>query len=489
MSEIIGIVGSPGAMLAYFGTGFIVTGVMRSLAELVSVRPLPGALMDYPRTYVDPALGFAVGVSYCLAQCISMAVLTSAAARQANNFSPTGDLNTESKCWIVFGLWALTLASNIAGVRMYGRLERIVKWFKILLIFGLCALEIAIKAGVGRTDQPQPPEQTSFTLVPIFMPGGGAVSGPLGDGRAIGIPDHGGRFLAMWTAMTTAMFPCMGGDLVVVTAGEARRPRVDLPAATQFMYLAPIALYIVSSFLVGLNINYNEPCLWHPWLSSNCDESFSPFILTLKYTSITVLPAILNACFLVSAYTAGNTGLFVASRTLFSLARDYGGRRMRNTLGRTSENNTPLCAIVLCSVFGFLAFLGVGSPDDPRFNQALLTLSSFFTGTMGCVYASECLAFLRFKKGLDRQEQEGTFSRNSVEYKRRHYRAYWQPGWAWIGLVGCCLVILFSGWPAIYIIVARGSLATGGFLKADKLLAADLIGDYSGVSRLPSPIK
>jgi Amino acid permease len=37
---------------------------MRSLAEMVSVRPLSGALIDFPHTFVDPALGFAVGIMY-----------------------------------------------------------------------------------------------------------------------------------------------------------------------------------------------------------------------------------------------------------------------------------------------------------------------------------------------------------------------------------------------------------------------------------------
>lgn len=37
---------------------------MRSLAELVSILPVVGALMDYPDRFVDEALGFAVGVTY-----------------------------------------------------------------------------------------------------------------------------------------------------------------------------------------------------------------------------------------------------------------------------------------------------------------------------------------------------------------------------------------------------------------------------------------
>lgn len=62
--QFVGIAGSPGSMLAFVFAGFIIIGVMRSLAELVSVRPVSGALIDYPHTFVDPALGFAVGVTY-----------------------------------------------------------------------------------------------------------------------------------------------------------------------------------------------------------------------------------------------------------------------------------------------------------------------------------------------------------------------------------------------------------------------------------------
>jgi yeast amino acid transporter len=38
--------------------------VMMCLSEMVSVRPVPGAIFEYPRLYVDPALGYAVGFIY-----------------------------------------------------------------------------------------------------------------------------------------------------------------------------------------------------------------------------------------------------------------------------------------------------------------------------------------------------------------------------------------------------------------------------------------
>jgi hypothetical protein len=44
------------------------------------------------------------------------------------------------------------------------------------------------------------------------------------------------------------------------------------------------------------------------------------------------------------------------------------------------------------------------------------------------------------------------------------------------------MVILFSGWPSIYLLVARDSLTTKDQLKSPGRLAADVVGAYSGVS-------
>ena len=62
--EIIALGGPVGALLAYIFAGLVIFSVMRCLAEMVSVRPVKGPLMDFPHTFVDPALGFAVGVTY-----------------------------------------------------------------------------------------------------------------------------------------------------------------------------------------------------------------------------------------------------------------------------------------------------------------------------------------------------------------------------------------------------------------------------------------
>ena len=74
------------------------------------------------------------------------------------------------------------------------------------------------------------------------------------------------------------------------------------------------------------------------------------------------------------------------------------------------------------------------------------------------------------------------YNRDDDDYKTRYYRAHWQPACAIIGLVGCLLAMVFSGWPAIYLLREGGSVKPEGGLKSAKNLGADIAGAYIGVS-------
>jgi len=163
---------------------------MRSLAEMVSVRPFSGALLDFPATFIEPALGFAVGVTYWyitrylsaaaskskhdlltvvnlrLSNCISMACLTSAAVKVATTFNTNGtSLSKGGEAAITVALIVVTVFSNVCGVKVcislrnqrfrkgahffqiYGNLERIFKIFKISLLLLLVIFMIAVNLG------------------------------------------------------------------------------------------------------------------------------------------------------------------------------------------------------------------------------------------------------------------------------------------------------------------------------------------------------
>lgn len=240
----------------------------------------------------------------------------------------------------------------------------------------------------------------------------------------------------------------MGGELVLVTAAEAKHPRKDLPKAARFMYLLPLCIYLVAIILVGINLNYLDPRLPHPHVDGELlTAKRSPFVIPIIDAGIPGLPGFFNACFIFSALTAANSGLYASSRTLFTLARSSRYAKIRNSIGRTNNGGTPLLAIVVSFVPGLLAFLSTRA-GRATYDEPISVLGRIYTGGMLCVYGSECLAFIRFQRGMRRYKR--LINRDSDHYIKHHYRAHWQPLWAIFGLVTCTLLMIFGGWTAIY---------------------------------------
>lgn len=72
-----------------------------------------------------------------------------------------------------------------------------------------------------------------------------------------------------------------------------------------------------------------------------------------------------------------------------------------------------------------------------------------------------------------------TINRDGPEYQKAHYRAHWQPLWAYLGLVLCGLLVLTQGWAAIYDLCVRSP----GVSREDSIV--DLVAAYLGVCGYP----
>ena len=202
---------------------------------------------------------------------------------------------------------------NACGVRLYGNMEWVFKWMKILLILLVCIVMIAIKAGAGPNDVPGDFRiSEGYSSTGSFRNGTNISTLPTVQSE-VPLPGTGGRILAVWTCLTLAMFQFMGGEMVLATAAEAESPRRDLPTAARYMYTLPVSLYLIGILLVGLSINYLDPRLYHPHVDyypsgarldgiNTADRS--PFVIVIQDAGIKVLPGFLNAAFLVSAITA-----------------------------------------------------------------------------------------------------------------------------------------------------------------------------------------
>lgn len=273
------------------------------------------------------------------------------------------------------------------------------------------------------------------------------------------------------------MFSCLGADLVAMTAGEARDPWRDIPVTMSIVYLVPLSIYPFAMLAGGANVNFADPSLPRIWAKSRGASAKSPFVIAAETSSLRGLPKALNIFFIVSAYTTANTDLYAASRSVFILSQQYLPRRIANVFGRTNNGHTPLAAILLCSALGFLSLIGL---TDGTGSQTRITLSELYTGTATCINLCLCITFLRFKAGLDRLEKLGIFSRNDPLYISRLFKSRWQPLPAYIGIVGCASVIIWSGIPPLLILVAKHRSTSTQDLKSTNSLAFDVLGAYMG---------
>ena len=83
---------------------------------------------------------------------------------------------------------------------------------------------------------------------------------------------------------------------------------------------------------------------------------------------------------------------------------------------------------------------------------------------------------------LDRLQMQDRLSRNELPYTSLYYKGHWQPLCAYVGLFGCILLVLFSGWVPIYILAARGKLGGYDDLSSNVSLMGQILGAYLGVS-------
>ena len=71
--------------------------------------------------------------------------------------------------------------------------------------------------------------------------------------------------------------------------------------------------------VIGLLIPYTDPQLLRTEVT---DVSVSPFALIFERAGLLAAASVMNAVVLTSVLSAGNSGMYAATRMLYSLARD-----------------------------------------------------------------------------------------------------------------------------------------------------------------------
>jgi yeast amino acid transporter len=130
-----------------------------------------------------------------------------------------------------------------------------------------------------------------------------------------GIPGATGRFLAFWATFINAAFSYLGIEIVALAAAEAENPRRNVPRAVRRVFYRILLFYVGGVVIIGLLVPYHDSRL----LGASTAAS-SPFVIAIENAKIKILPSIINTAILTSAFSAGNSLVYAASRILYGLA-------------------------------------------------------------------------------------------------------------------------------------------------------------------------
>jgi len=173
--------------------------------------------------------------------------------------------------------------------------------------------------------------------------------------------------------MVTATFAYLGTELVGVTVGEAQNPRKTIPRAIKLTFFRILFFYCLSVLLIGTLVPYNSPDL----LFANKNgrgANASPFVVAITLSKIPALPDILNACILLFVFSASNSDLYIASRTLYGLASDGDAPAI---FKRTDRRGVPIYALGASSLFGLLAYMNVAQDSTKVFGYFVNVVTIF----------------------------------------------------------------------------------------------------------------
>ena len=457
----------PGSLLiGYALMGFVVYVVMVALGEMGAFLPHKKSFSGYASRFVDPAMGFATGWNYFFKYVIVL----------PNNLTATGIIlsywvpNLNVSVWIVvFGVViialnvhqpppyrsateVLTLLSQLIHVSFFGEAEFWMSLIKALVIIMLILLCFIIALGGGPNGQ-----RSGFWY--WQDPGAFAEYSITVSNVTYFIRGDTGRFLGVWACAVQATFAYLGTELVGVAFGETPNPRKNVPRAVNQTLLRIVFFYIAGVLVLGMAVPYNSerllaatkkstsgrmsfppsvfPHLLLPIQIANshflCPATVaSPFTVAAASAGVSHLEDAVNGLLLVFTISAANSDIYLASRTVWALAKDGQAPYL---MQRTNSRGVPIPAVALSSIFIALGFMNATKSASTVFGYFVSLVTVFGALNWVAVLVSY-LAMIRAMKA------------QGVSREIMPYRNILLPWGAWIALAVTAVVIIFSGYAA-----------------------------------------
>ncbi|KAF9238127.1 general amino acid permease [Melanogaster broomeanus] len=432
LGEILTVCGPLGSLIVYIHVSTVIYATIISVGEMTAYAPISGSLLHYAARWLDPAVGFAVTR---LGSCVTVTSVASAHLLAKFNTElflcrfldlflspcltryrplPLPYLSRLLRCLRWFTFWdvnpdhtaiyiAVTMVAlfflNLFGVRWFGNSEIVFATLKIMLVVGLIIGGLTVSLGGGPDHEVigfrywRDPGPMVSTLEPGAM----------------------GRFLGLLVAIAPAAFSVSGIELIAVTAAEAQQPRTNIIKAMKTVIFRLIVFYICSVIVVGMLVPSNDPSLFQPGASAGQ----SPFVIAFTRAGIKVLPSIINAILITSAFSAANTYIFTSSRILYGLAVQNQAPKIFTTC---TKSGMPWVAVIVAWLFSFLAFMTISTSSGTVFNWFLSL--SVVCGLLGWLTINT--TYLRYYYGLRLQ---GVVPHGIYRSSLQPYASMWAIFW------------------------------------------------------------
>jgi amino acid transporter len=167
-----------------------------------------------------------------------------------------------------------------------------------------------------------------------------------------------GKFLGFVSALITASFTIAGPDYISMAAGEAMNPRGVLPKAYNGVFYRLTAFFVLGVLCVGILVPYNDKTMAAAFESNKPGAAASPYVISMDRLGIPILPHIVNAVILTASFSAGNSYVYCASRSLYGLALE---RKAPRFLTKCTSQGVPIYCVTVVLLFAMLSFLQVSN--------------------------------------------------------------------------------------------------------------------------------
>ncbi|KAH6959910.1 amino acid permease [Ilyonectria sp. MPI-CAGE-AT-0026] len=345
----------PGSVLiSYTIVGFVVFLVMAALGEMAAWLPISAGFTGYAARFCDPSLGFALGWCYWFKYIVVTPNQLTAVALVIQFWVDREKINPGF--FIAIFLVAI-ICINYFGIRFFGEFEFWLSSFKVLTIVGIIIFSLVLALGGGPDH-----DLKGFR----YWKDPGAFREHITTGSL-------GRFAGFWSCMVNATFAYLGTELVGVTVAEAQNPRKTIPRAIKLTFYRILVFYCLSVLLIGMIVPWNSNRLLFA-TKAQAGAAASPFVVAAEIAGVKGIPHVLNACICVFVFSASNSDLYIASRTLYGLASEG---KAPSIFKRTDARGVPVYALGFSAVFALLAFMNV-SDDSTKVFGYFVNLTTIF---------------------------------------------------------------------------------------------------------------